>query len=49
MCGEFKQEILISSELLALFNKGKKFRSRLLGSVQLKGKETEILIHSLVR
>lgn len=49
MCAELKQEILISSELLALFNKGKQVHSKLLGSVRLKGKETEILIHSLVR
>jgi adenylate cyclase len=47
LCGELKEEVIISSDLLSLLKTGRKYSSRQLGSVRLKGKEREILIHSL--
>ncbi|KAB7530370.1 adenylate/guanylate cyclase domain-containing protein [Flagellimonas olearia] len=46
-CSELKEEILISSDLLSILDLTQEYRSRLLGSVYLKGKAKEISIHSL--
>ena len=46
-CGELKEEILVSSELLALLKPSPRYQSRLLGNIPLRGKEKEVSIHSL--
>ncbi len=46
-CREFKEEVLISSDLLSLLNINQNYQSRLLGNVHLKGKSKEVSIHSL--
>jgi len=46
-CGELKEEILVSSELLSLLDIPPQFRSRLLGNLPLRGKQREVTIHSL--
>ncbi len=46
-CGELKEEILISSDLLSLLNISKEYESKLLGNVRLKGKNREVAIHAL--
>jgi len=46
-CSEFKEELLLSSDLLSLLNLSQGYRSRLMGSIHLKGKSKEVSIHSL--
>lgn len=46
-CGELKQEVIVSADLLKLLGAGKGYRSKLLGNVQLRGKREGIYIHSM--
>lgn len=46
-CGELKEEILVSADLLSLLNIPQEYQSRLLGSVHLKGKTKKVSIHAL--
>jgi adenylate cyclase len=48
-CGELKEEIIISSDLLSMLSKLNDFNSKVLGSIKLKGKQHEVLIHALSR
>ncbi|MEH6305428.1 adenylate/guanylate cyclase domain-containing protein [Olivibacter sp. CPCC 100613] len=47
-CGEFKEEVIISADLLSLLSSAKEYSSRLLGSIRLRGKEREIAILALL-
>lgn len=46
-CSELKEEIIISSDLLELLKIGHHFKSKLLGNIQLRGKQNSVRIHSL--
>jgi adenylate cyclase len=46
-CSELKEEIIISSDLLSMLPKTRGFTSKVLGSIQLKGKQHEVSIHAL--
>ncbi|MDM8172982.1 adenylate/guanylate cyclase domain-containing protein [Olivibacter sp. 47] len=47
-CGEFKEEVIISADLLSLLNSAKEYSSKLLGSIRLRGKEREVAILALL-
>lgn len=47
-CGEFREEILASSELLAALKFPGTYISRSLGSIQLRGKNQQVILNSLV-
>ncbi len=46
-CGELKEELIASAELLLEINLVKEFITRPLGSIQLRGKEKEIILNAL--
>jgi adenylate cyclase len=47
-CEEFKAEVIASSDLLKVLYEVNDFATRPLGSIKLKGKEKEILLHALI-
>jgi len=47
-CGEFKSEVIISSELLSVLKYSKSYITRTLGAIQLKGKSREVILNSLM-
>lgn len=46
-CGELNKEILVSADLLSLLDLSTNYQTRLLGTIQLKGKTKGIAIHTL--
>jgi len=46
-CNEFNEEIIISADLLSMMNIAKDYGSKILGSIQLKGKQQKVCIHAL--
>jgi adenylate cyclase len=46
-CGEFKEELIASAELLSELHSTKEYILRPLGSIKLKGKEKEVLLNAL--
>ncbi len=46
-CSELKEEIIISADLLNLLPATKDFKNKVLGSIQLKGKQNAVSIHGL--
>jgi adenylate cyclase len=47
-CNEFNEEFIVSADLLAMLNVAKDYSSKILGSIQLKGKQQEVAIHALL-
>lgn len=47
-CNEFNEEFIISADLLSMLNVAKDYSSKILGSIQLKGKHQEVAIHALL-
>lgn len=47
-CGEFKEEIIASSELLAALKNPKSYITKTLGAIRLKGKSREVILNSLI-
>lgn len=47
-CGEFKEEVIASSELLSEIQLLKKYIARPLGAIQLKGKAREVSLNALM-
>ncbi len=47
-CGEFKSEVIISSELLSVLKYSKSYITKTLGAIQLKGKSREVVLNSLM-
>lgn len=46
-CGEFKEEVIASSDLLQELLVANDYATRPLGAIKLKGKEKEVLLHAL--
>lgn len=46
-CNEFNEEIIISADLLSMMNVAREYGSKVLGSIQLKGKQQKVAIHAL--
>lgn len=46
-CNEFHEEIIISADLLAMLNIARNYGNRVLGSIQLRGKQQKVAIHAL--
>lgn len=46
-CNELKEEVIISAELLSLMEIAKEYSSKMLGNIQLKGKQNQVSIHGL--
>ncbi|HEY0678102.1 MAG TPA: adenylate/guanylate cyclase domain-containing protein [Chitinophagaceae bacterium] len=47
-CGEFKEEVIASSELLAALQYTKSYITKSLGAIKLKGKSREVVLNSLM-
>jgi adenylate cyclase len=47
-CGEFNEEVIASSDLLRELYVEKDYITRPLGSIKLKGKEREVLLHAFI-
>lgn len=47
-CGEFNEELIISADLLEMLSSAKEYSSKLLGSIQLRGKERKVAILALL-
>ncbi len=47
-CGEFKEEVIASTELLSELHLSNDYFSRPLGAIKLKGKQNEVLLNALI-
>ena len=47
-CGEFHEEVIASSDVLAALKISKSYITRPLGAIKLKGKSKEVMLNSLI-